>query len=132
MSRSAASLAAAGFLLVSSMAPGQTTAAGPPLSLQELERRALENNPTIAQASDEVAAARGRAVQGGLLPNPRVGYAFEEVPFKSSVPNRGKQGFFIEQSIPLGGKLRLARRVFEKEVDEGERNLEGQRGRVLN
>ena len=60
-----------------------------------------------------------------------MGYAFEEVPFQSSVPNRGKQGFFIEQAIPLGGKLRLARQVFEKEVDEGERNLEAQRGRVL-
>ncbi|MGH9390801.1 MAG: TolC family protein, partial [Vicinamibacteria bacterium] len=46
--------------------------------------------------------------------------------------DRGKNGFFVEQTIPLGGKLGLARDVFEKELEEAEANLEAQQLRVVN
>src|SRR5829696_8717987 len=41
---------------------------GPALRLEDLERMALENNPTMAQAEAAVRAAEGRRVQAGLFP----------------------------------------------------------------
>lgn len=124
---------AAAFLLVLVTAFG--IAQGPPeaplMTLSDLERIALENNPTLGQATAQVEAARGRAKQAGLLPVPVLGYAAEELPFRSGT-GRGKQGVFVEQSIPLGGKLSASRSVFEKEAGEAEANREGQRLRIIN
>jgi cobalt-zinc-cadmium efflux system outer membrane protein len=102
-----------------------------PLTLAELERIALEKNPTLVQANDEVEAAKGRAKQAGLLPNPTVGYSADEFAFRAG-EGRGKQGVFVEQRLPLGGKLGLSRAVFEQEVREAEANREAQRLRVVN
>jgi len=108
----------------------QEPATGPPLSLEELERMALENNPTLQQATVEVEAASGRRVQAGLWPNPRVGYTGEEI--RGGNGRGGQQGFFIEQDIVLGGKLRLGRRVFEQEIRMAELESAEQRLRVMN
>lgn len=102
-----------------------------PLTLADLERMALENNPTLLQATAEVEAAKGRARQAGLLPNPTVGYSGDDLPLQGSA-RRGKNGFFFEQTVPLGGKLGLSREVFQREVREAEANLEAQRLRVVN
>ena len=107
-------------------APMATSA---PLTIAQLERLALDNNPTIRQAEAEVDAARGRARQAGSLPNPVVGYTAEEVS-PGAVIRGGEHGFFIEQSIPLGGKLRLGRTVFEREAAQSEAALELQRERI--
>src|SRR5262245_21833503 len=48
----------------------QAVAAGPALTLEDLERMALLNNPTAAQAEAAIRAAEGRRVQAGLMPNP--------------------------------------------------------------
>ncbi len=53
------------------------------LRLEDLERMALENNPTIAQAEAAVRAAEGRRVQAGLYPNPILGYLGEELSFRA-------------------------------------------------
>jgi Outer membrane protein len=102
-----------------------------PLTLAELERIALEKNPTLVQANAEVEAAKGRAKQAGLLPNPTVGYSADEFAVRAG-EGRGKQGVFVEQRIPLGGKLGLSRAVFEQEVREAEASREAQRLRVVN
>ena len=49
------------------------------LTLQNLERMALERNPAIGQARAAVNAAAGRAKQAGLYPNPIVGAVGEEI-----------------------------------------------------
>ena len=54
--------------------PAQNTSGPPVVTLASLERMAIENNPTLAQATSEIDAARGRARQAGMLPNPTVGY----------------------------------------------------------
>ena len=105
--------------------------AAPVLTLAELERIALENNPTLAQASSEIDAARGRAKQAGLLPNPTVGYAADEVS-RGPVIRGGEHGIFAEQTIPLGGKLGLSRRVFEREATQAEALRDVQRQRIVN
>lgn len=102
----------------------------PTFTLESLERMALENNPTLRQASAEIRAAEGRRLQAGLFPNPRVGYTGEEI--KSGSSRGGQQGFFVEQEIVLGGKLGLGRKVFEQEVRLAELEADEQRHRVLN
>lgn len=105
-------------------------APGPKLRLPELERMALENNPTLAQAQAEISAAHGRRLQAGLFPNPMVGYSGEEI--RGGRLHGGQHGAFIEQSIVLGGKLGLGRKVFEQEIRLAEIEAEEQRLRVIN
>ncbi|MBI3491397.1 MAG: TolC family protein [Acidobacteria bacterium] len=101
------------------------------MTLAELERRALERNPTMAQARAEIDAAKGRAKQAGLLPNPIIGYSGDEIS-RGPVIRGGEHGLFVEQTIPLGGKLGLSRTIFERETSQAEALLEAQRLRVVN
>jgi len=101
-------------------APVQTPSAQmpdtPPLTLDALEQMAMERNPTLRQAAAGVDAARGRATQAGLLPNPTIGYEAEALSGRRPGPS-GEHGFFVEQTIPLGGRRRLGREVFTREAD---------------
>lgn len=104
---------------------------GPILRLEDLEQMAVQRNPTLAQADAAVRAAEGRRRQAGMFPNPVAGYFLEEFAFKSP-GETAEQGAFIEQTIPLGGKLSKARRVFEREKDQAVILAEAQRQRVTN
>lgn len=112
------------------IAAGLQTPARPALTLADLERMALENNPTLSQASSEIEAARGRAKQAGLLPNPTVGYTGSEIS-RGPIIRGGEHGLFLEQTIPLGGKLGLSRQVFNREATQAEALREVQRQRIL-
>ncbi len=103
---------------------------GPILTLEAVEKMALENNPTLAQATAEVRAARARRLQSGLYPNPVVGYTGEEI--RGGASRGGQQGFFVEQDIVLGGKLGLSRQVAGHEISLAEIEAEEQRLRVRN
>lgn len=100
------------------------------ITLAELEKLALENNPTMRAAQARIDAARGRARQAGAWPNPTVGVSIEEQPFRETEPH-GSTGIFAEQTILLGGKLRLGRAVFDRTVDRNQSELELQRHRVV-
>ncbi len=72
------------------------------LTLEDLEKIALEKNPTLAQAKSEITSAKARQLQSGLLPNPTVGYAGDEI--RGGSFNGGEQGAFISQQIVTGRK----------------------------
>ncbi len=110
--------------------PQEPEESGPVLTLEELERMALAGNPTLKQAIAEVRVAAGRAKQAGLYPNPTVGYIGEEI--RGGRSRGGQQGFFVEQPIVLGGKLKLGRQVFEQERVQAEAESDEQRLRVTN
>lgn len=118
---------ASGALAQQTQTPRASTQA--PLALEELEQMALTNNPTLRQAAASVDAARMRAAQAGAWPNPTVGYVAEEVS-PGPVIRGGEHGFFAEQTIPLGGKLRLGRQVFEQEAVEAQSLVTLQEQRV--
>jgi outer membrane protein, heavy metal efflux system len=101
------------------------------LSLADLEKMAIEKNPTIAQSQARVAAARGMARQAGLYPNPLIGGTAEDFPTNPTA-REGMIGFFVEQEIVLGGKLGKSRRAFEQDISRAETDAEAQRTRVLN
>jgi cobalt-zinc-cadmium efflux system outer membrane protein len=101
------------------------------ITLAQLEQMAMKNNPTLSQAESAIQAARGRRKQAGLFPNPAVGYQGEEFAFRAFT-EKSEHFFFVEQMIPLGGKLSKSKRMFEKEVSQAEAESITQKARVLN
>ena len=99
-----------------------------PLSLDGLEQMALENNPSIAEAWASVQAARGKWVQAGLPPNPRLGYSGQQL---GSGGQAEQHGVYVEQEFIRGGKLGLGRAVANQEIVHAEQQLEVQRRRVI-
>lgn len=117
-------------VLVHDPAVAQTSSAPPPVTLAELEQLALQNNPTATASAAGIDAARGRTRQAGAWPNPVIGYSGEELK-TGDLDRRGEHGFFVEQTVPLGGKLRLSRDIFQKTVDRAEAIRDLQRLRIL-
>jgi cobalt-zinc-cadmium efflux system outer membrane protein len=93
-----------------------------PLRLDTLERDTLARHPDVMRAAAAIDAARGRARQAGMLPNPMVGVEGDDLR-----TDEAKYGVFAEQEIPLGGQLGAARRAMLAEVER----LEAERERVL-
>jgi len=106
----------------------QEKAAGALMGLEQFEKIAQESNPTLRQAEAEIRAANARRQQAGLYPNPTVGYAADEI--RGGSQGGGKQGFFVEQTIVTGGKLRLSRNVVAKDANLATIEAEEQRMRV--
>ena len=50
-----------------------------PLSLADLERWALQSNPSLQQAGSDIRAAEGMSRQAGLYPNPVIGATGDQV-----------------------------------------------------
>ena len=101
------------------------------MTLAELERMALESNPTARAARAGIESAQGRARQAIAWPNPVVGFLAEEITTSGNTDPRGSYGVFVEQSILLGGKLRLSRAVFDRAADEATARAELQQRRIL-
>jgi outer membrane protein, heavy metal efflux system len=87
-----------------------------PVRVEDLVARSLDRNPRLAKAQHLVDAARGRAVQVGLYPNPILDINGDELGDRT-----GTRGIWtapkISQDIVTGGKLTLAQAVAAKEVD---------------
>ena len=98
------------------------------MTLEQFEKIAQESNPTLRQAEAEIRAANARRQQAGLYPNPTVGYTADEI--RGGSVGGGKQGFFVEQTVVTGGKLRLGRNVFANEANIATIEAEEQRVRV--
>lgn len=108
--------------------PSETYAG--PLALEELLSLALDNNPTLRQASAHIEAERAKALQAGLYPNPRVGYQAEQIGVGGTAGEF--QGGFIRQEIVTAGKLRLSREKYLARASVVELQALAQRHRVLN
>ena len=99
------------------------------MTIAELEQMALSQNPTVAQASRQVQALRGKYVQQGLRPNPVLGYVGEEI---GDEGRAGLQGVAMTQQVITGGKLQLNRAVVSHEIAQAQQDLQIQRQRVIN
>jgi len=121
--------------LIGSSAPtglgAQTQTGGCVLTLAELERIALQTNPTLAQAQAAIRAAEGQRAQAGLWPNPVVGYTGEEFSTRAFT-EKSEHFAFIEQTILLGAKLDKSQRIFAQERVLAEQEAIAQRYRILN
>ena len=108
----------------------QENPTGPLIHLEDLEKMALEKNPTLLEAHAEVVAAKARQVQSGLLPNPTIGYAGDEI--RGGAFGGGEQGAFVSQSVVTGGKLGLNRKIFGQDARIAEMESREQQLRVMN
>ena len=100
-----------------------------PITLEELQQMALQNNPTFRQSAANIQAAEGRKKQSGLYPNPTVGYQGEQI--RGGSFHGGEQGVFVQQDIVMGGKLGLNRKIFDQELRQAETEGEEQKVRVV-
>jgi cobalt-zinc-cadmium efflux system outer membrane protein len=110
--------------------PAVPAAAGPLVSLRDLEAKALEKNPTLAQAAAGVREARGLARQAGTYPNPTIGVLGDDNTSNQTFRG-GEIGMFGEQRIVTAGKLRLRRGVYSQQEVQAQAAEEAQRYRVL-
>jgi cobalt-zinc-cadmium efflux system outer membrane protein len=101
------------------------------IRLEDLERMALENNPTLLQAAADIRAAEARKLQAGLYPNPRLGYDGEEISTRDP-SEKAFHSFFIEQRIVTAGKLKHSQDIFAQEQRQVQAQQEAQRARVVN
>lgn len=105
----------------------QETVGRQALRLQDFEEMAT-SNPTLKQASDLVRRTAGQAKQAGLYPNPSIGYEGDQI--RGGEYHGGEQGAFVQQTIVLGGKLRLRREALQAQQREDELGAAEQRSRV--
>lgn len=106
----------------------QEQAQGPLLTIEQAEKIADESNPTLRQAEAEIRVAKARYEQAGLYPNPTISYTGDEI--RGGSVGGGKQGFFVQQTVVTGGKLKWSREVFEKEIKLAQIEAEEQKTRV--
>jgi outer membrane protein, heavy metal efflux system len=107
--------------------------ASPPLTMQDLEERALARNPTLKQAESAIRAAEGRWRQAGVKPNPVLGYEGGELTFdRTRAYRQVHHYFYVEQAILTGRKLKRARTVAEHARTEAQAQSETQRQAVRN
>jgi outer membrane protein, heavy metal efflux system len=108
--------------------PLAETSGRPPLTLDTLLSTARTQNPTLRAAQAAIAESAGQAKQAGTLPNPVIGYEGDEI--RGGSFGGGEQGGFVQQTIPLGGKLGLRRDVFRQQQRTGELTLSTRQQRI--
>lgn len=106
----------------------QERAQGALVTLEQVQKIASDSNPTLRQAEAEIRAAKARQQQSALYPNPTLGYTGDEI--RGGSVGGGKQGFFVQQTVVTGGKLRLSRVLFGKDVALAETEAEEQKIRL--
>jgi cobalt-zinc-cadmium efflux system outer membrane protein len=99
-------------------------------ALDDLIRLGLDRHPRLAQAGFAVEAARGRAVQAGLYPNPTISALFNELGDRLG-PGGINTIPLISQEIVTGGKRDLSRAAAEREVDQATLTLAARRADLL-
>jgi outer membrane protein, heavy metal efflux system len=130
--RAAAAAALLGLTIVTAMAEAQApTEATPSVwRLEDLERVALQNNPTVGQADALIRSVQGRRLQAGYYPNPLIGVSADDI--KAREPSRSKYFFWVQQTIITGDKRRVLLDAMRQEQRHAEGEQEIQRQRVLN
>ena len=105
-------------------------AATPGMTLDALAALALEQNPRLAKVTFGVEAARGRAYQAGLYPNPLVALTWDELGDKTG-PSGVNTLPLITQEIVMGRKLKLSRAAAEREVEQASWGVMAERYAML-
>jgi cobalt-zinc-cadmium efflux system outer membrane protein len=95
-------------------------------TLDELLQLTLTRNPRLTQASFAIDAAKGRAVQAGLYPNPTVDVRADELGDRTG-PGGILTAPAITQEIVTANKLGLNRAAANRVVDQATLTLVGER-----
>ncbi len=90
---------------------------GRPYTLADLQELAARYSPTLKQYISDVEAARGNLIQARAYPNPT--FAFEADP-SSTGQSPTFQGFYLDQVIKTGGKLKLQEAAARMDLQNAE------------
>jgi cobalt-zinc-cadmium efflux system outer membrane protein len=101
-----------------------------PLKASDFLSLADANNPTLKQAAAIIRRSEAQGKQAGLYPNPSVGYQGEQI--RGGSYGGGEQGAYVAQTIVLGGKLGLRRKIYEEQKRSDVIAAEAQTHRVHN
>lgn len=104
---------------------GHESAAGPIMSIDEIEREAMANNPEIRAAERKVAVARARSAGAGALDDPMAMYRNWGTPLQKPWDlNQSQQMFMYQQTLPGPGKRAARSDVANKQIAEAESQVE--------
>ena len=96
-----------------------------PSDLAGLWQLSLSHNPTLREAAAEVEIARGRLIQAGKYPNPKIAYVGEEI--GSHEHPKGNQSVEVLQEILTAGKRPLDRAAAGRGLDAATTALLGRK-----
>jgi cobalt-zinc-cadmium efflux system outer membrane protein len=96
-----------------------------PSDLPGLWQLALAHNPALREAAAEVELARGRLIQAGTYPNPKVAYHGEGL--GSHLQSKGNNTVELSQEIVTAGKRRLDRDAAGRALDAAATALLGRK-----
>jgi cobalt-zinc-cadmium efflux system outer membrane protein len=99
------------------------------LDLPALWSLALSHNPGLREAAAAVEAARGRAIQAGLYPNPRVRYNQDTI--GSNIAPAGNISIEVNQEIVTAGKRKLDRAIAATDTSVASVGLVGRKFETL-
>jgi cobalt-zinc-cadmium efflux system outer membrane protein len=122
----AAATATAAFAATAAEATQQPAGPPKPLTIEAAIQHSIDRNPSIAAGRRRISAEEARAVQAGLMPNPKLELESE------NFGGRGERAGFnvaettavISQEIPLGGKRGRRREVGELKTQLAHADLE--------
>lgn len=107
------------------------TAPGPALTLDEVERIVLAENPEIHLAARKVAAAEAHVPLAGTLDDPQAMYRGWQVPLSKPWDyNAAQNMFMLGQSFPGRGKRDLRTNLAQSDVELAKAQLEAVRLRL--
>ncbi len=97
---------------------------GHPYTLDDLQRMAAANSPTLRAVAAGVTIAEGNLVQAGTYANPTV--AFQSQPANDNSTSTSTGGF-IDQNISTGGKMKFAVAAAQQDLDNAKLALKKSR-----
>jgi cobalt-zinc-cadmium efflux system outer membrane protein len=97
---------------VSALAPGLSARGEEPLTLDRAVAIAMERNPRVLAAAQEVAASQGRTLRLEAFADPSFVFSDEGLPFRKGDAGGEKEySFGVEQSFEFPGKRALRGRI---------------------
>jgi outer membrane protein TolC len=111
--------------------PSAAQSSGPALTLEEIERIALQRNPEIEVAARRLAMAEADVPGAGALDDPEAMYRGWGVPLTQPWDyNQAQNMFMVTQALPGPGKRSLRTAVARSDVTEAQDQLAAVRLRV--
>ena len=98
------------------------------LTLAEAERLAMAYNPTLLQLQNQITAARGQWIQGGLKPNPVLKLTSQEI---GNAGSAGQNGVSLSQTIVTADKLSLNQKVSAWDIRRNQLQLQIQQQKLI-
>jgi outer membrane protein, heavy metal efflux system len=99
------------FLIAAALAPGPSARGEEPLTLDRAVAFAMEHNPRVLAAAQEVAASKGRTLRLEAFADPAFVFSDEGLSFRKADANAKEYSFGVEQAFEFPGKKALRGRM---------------------